>query len=112
MIAARQTSLGDQLHDLFRRVGKEFWPVRENLHLAADVQAKLVERLKQSFTEFAGRHVAKENRLDGMKLIFDDGSWVLMRPSGTEPVVRIYSEAATVAASQKLAEEARAWISG
>ena len=112
MIAARGTSIAEQLRDLFRRVGKEFWPVRENLHLAADVQAKLVERLKQTFTEFAGRHVAKENRLDGMKLIFDDGSWVLMRPSGTEPVVRIYAEAATVAASQKLAEEARAWISG
>jgi phosphoglucomutase len=112
MIAARGTSLAEQLRDLFRRVGKEFWPVRENLHLAADVQAKLVERLKQTFTEFAGRHVARENRLDGMKLIFDDGSWVLMRPSGTEPVVRIYAEAATVAASQKLAEEARTWIGG
>ena len=112
MIAARGTSLADQLRDLFRRVGREFWPVRENLHLAADVQAKLLDRLKQTFTEFAGRHVAKENRLDGMKLIFDDGSWVLMRPSGTEPVVRIYAEAATVAASQKLAEEARAWVTG
>ncbi len=111
MIGARGTSLADQLRDLFRRVGREFWPVRMNLHLAADVQARLVDRLKQTFTEFAGRHVAKENRLDGMKLIFDDGSWVLMRPSGTEPVVRIYAEAATVAASQKLAEEARAWVS-
>jgi phosphomannomutase len=35
---------------------------------------------------------------------------LLMRPSGTEPVVRIYSEASSVAASEKLAEEARAWI--
>ncbi len=112
MIGARGTSLAEQLRDLFRRVGREFWPVRMNLHLAEDVQARLVERLKQTFTEFAGRHVAKENRLDGMKVIFDDGSWVLMRPSGTEPVVRIYAEAATVAASQKLAEEARAWVSG
>jgi phosphomannomutase len=43
-------------------------------------------------------------------LIFDDGSWVLMRPSGTEPVVRIYTEAASIAGANKLAEEARAWI--
>jgi len=33
-----------------------------------------------------------------------------MRPSGTEPVVRIYSEAGTVAEAQKLADDARAWI--
>src|SRR4029077_13548159 len=109
-IEARQKSLRDQVQDLFRRVGQEFWPIRVNLHLAPDVQARLVEQLKETFTEFAGRNVAKENRLDGMKLIFDDGSWVLMRPSGTEPVVRIYTEASSMAASEKLAEEARAWI--
>ena len=110
MIAARQKSLGDQLRDLFRRVGAEFWPVRENLHLPAEAQAKLAERLRENFSEFAGHKVAKIDRTDGLKLIFDDGSWILMRPSGTEPVVRIYTEAAKLAAAQKLAEEARAWI--
>ncbi len=59
---------------------------------------------------FAGHKVAKTDRTDGLQLIFDDGSWILMRPSGTEPVVRIYTEAAKLAAAQKLAEEARAWI--
>src|ERR1017187_9614145 len=54
MIPARQTSLADQLRDLFRRVGREFWPVRENLHLPDDVQAKLPERLRQDFKNFAG----------------------------------------------------------
>ncbi len=110
MIAARQKSLGDQLRDLFRRVGAEFWPVRENLHLPAEAQAKLPDRLLENFTEFAGHKVAKTDRTDGLQLIFDDGSWILMRPSGTEPVVRIYTEAAKLAAAQKLAQEARAWI--
>jgi phosphoglucomutase len=110
MIAARQKSLGDQLRDLFRRVGAEFWPVRENLHLPAEAQAKLPKRLLENFSEFAGYKVAKIDRTDGLKLIFDDGSWILMRPSGTEPVVRIYTEAAKLAAARKLAEEARAWI--
>jgi len=111
MIAARQASLGEQLRDLFRRVGAEFWPVRENLHLPAEAQTKLANRLLENFTEFAGHKVAKIDRTDGLKLIFDDSSWILMRPSGTEPVVRIYTEAAKLAAAQKLAEEARAWIS-
>jgi phosphoglucomutase len=111
MIGARRASLGEQLRELFRRVGSEFWPVRVNLHLAADVQVRLPEKLRQEFKEFAGRRVAQTNRIDGLKLIFGDGSWVLMRPSGTEPVVRIYTEAGSKAAAEKLAEEARAWIS-
>lgn len=110
MIAARQLSLAEQLRQLFRRVGREFWPIRVNLHLPEDVQAKLPDRLRAEFKEFAGRRVAQTNCLDGLKLIFEDGDWLLMRPSGTEPVVRIYTEAATLAASQKLAELARAWV--
>ena len=110
MIATRQSSLADQLRDLFRRVGREFWPLRLNLHLSEDAQGKLPQRLKSEFKEFAGRRVAKENRLDGLKLIFEDGDWILMRPSGTEPVVRIYTEAGSIEASLKLADQARAWI--
>ncbi len=110
MIAARQTSLRDQLQDLFRRVGREYWPVRVNLPLSADAHKKLLERLKADPKDFAGQRVVNVNRLDGLKLGFEDGSWVLMRPSGTEPVVRIYTETSTMAASQKLAGDARAWI--
>ena len=66
-----------------------------NLHLPEEAQAKLPERLNADFKEFAGRRVASTDRTDGLKLIFDDGAWILMRPSGTEPVVRIYTEAAT-----------------
>jgi phosphoglucomutase len=110
LIAARQASLAQQLQDLFRRVGREFWPIRVNLHLPADTQAKVPDRLRADCKEFAGRRVASINRLDGMKLLFEDGSWILMRPSGTEPLIRIYTEAATPAESQKLAEDARAWI--
>jgi phosphoglucomutase len=110
MIAARQMSLADQLRDLFRRVGGEFWPVRMNLHLSTEAQAKLPERLRPDFKEFAGRRVARTDRADGLQLTLDDGAWLLMRASGTEPVVRIYTEAATIAEAQKLAEDTRAWI--
>jgi phosphoglucomutase len=110
MIAARKASLQRQLRDLFQRVGGEYWPIRVNLHLSEEAQARLPERLRAEFKEFAGRKVAETNRKDGLKLLFGDGSWVLMRPSGTEPLVRIYTEAETPALSQKLAGEARAWI--
>jgi phosphomannomutase len=43
-------------------------------------------------------------------LIFDDGSWVCYRLSGTEPVVRVYTEATSEADSSKLTEAAKAWV--
>lgn len=110
MIAARQASLGEQLRDLFRRVGREFWPVRMNLPLPDEAQAGLSTRLREDFRTFAGRRVAKIDRTDGCRLSFDDGSWILMRPSGTEPVARIYTESTSPAESGKLAEDARTWI--
>jgi len=110
MIAARQASLGEQLKALFRRVGGEFWPIRKNLHLSPESQGRLPERMRADFPIFASRKVAHTDRTDGLKLIFENGEWLLMRPSGTEPVVRVYTEAATAAASEKLAEDARAWI--
>ena len=112
MIAARHATLAEQLRDLFKRVGGEYWPVRVNLHPPEEVQAKLPARLKAEFKEFAGRRVARTDRTDGLKLVFDDGAWVLMRPSGTEPVVRIYTEAAKVEESNGIAEKAKAWITG
>ena len=110
MIAARQGSLSEQLHDLFRRTGVECWPIRVNLHVSAEVQAKLPELLKGEPKKFGARDVARVDRKDGLKLVLGDGAWVLMRPSGTEPVVRVYAEAASLADANKLAGEARAWI--
>jgi len=110
MIAARKASLADQLRDLFRRVGRKYWPVRVNLHLDDDLQERVLDRLKADFKEFAGRRVSSVNRKDGLKLIFDSDEWILMRPSGTEPLIRIYTEARSRAESERLAEEARSWI--
>ncbi|MFZ0432474.1 MAG: hypothetical protein WBS18_06960 [Candidatus Acidiferrales bacterium] len=110
MIVARQASVGEQLRDLFRRVGREYWPVRENLHVSAEVQSRLGQRLKGDVRDLGGQRVEHVDRIDGLQLTFGDGAWVLMRPSGTEPVVRVYSEAASQAEAEKLAEEARAWI--
>src|SRR6185437_15067573 len=102
MIAARGASLASQLRDLFRRVGREYWPIRVNLHLSEATQANLPERLRADFKQFAGRRVTETNRKDGLKLIFDDGSWMLMRLSGTEPLVRVYTETASPEESRKL----------
>jgi alpha-D-glucose phosphate-specific phosphoglucomutase len=111
MIAARRASLSEQLHTLFRRVDREYWPIRINLHLDERDMASLPQRLSDPTSKFCGRDVARVNRTDGLKLIFKDDSWVLMRPSGTEPLVRVYAEADSLSASRQLADEAKNWIS-
>ena len=94
MVAVRGKSLGEQLRGLFAKVGS-YYPVRENFHLTAEQKAAFTERLKGDPTELSGRKVTSVVRTDGLKLIFDDGSWVCYRLSGTEPVVRAYTEART-----------------
>lgn len=49
-------------------------------------------------------------RTDGLKLVFDDGSWVCYRLSGTEPVVRVYSEARSERGLERLSTAAKQWI--
>ncbi len=111
MIAARGTSLAEQRAKLFREVGREYWPIRVNIHLQEDVQRRLRDKLAAEPKELGGRRVVGMNRLDGLKLIFEGGDWVLMRPSGTEPLVRIYSESTSEKAAHRMAEEAQQWIS-
>ncbi len=110
MIAARGTTLSQQITHLFRRVGSEFWPIRTNLHLTEDVQAQTMARLKQKYKTFLGKPVRSLDRTDGLKMEFDDRSWVLLRMSGTEPLLRVYTEAGSQKESAWLAEETRKWI--
>ncbi|HXW18759.1 MAG TPA: phosphoglucomutase/phosphomannomutase family protein [Candidatus Acidoferrales bacterium] len=110
MIAARRKSITEQRADLFRRVGREYWPIRVNLTLPDDVQRRVNDKLKSEPKELGGVRITKIDRTDGLKIILDGGDWVLLRPSGTEPLVRIYAESTSEAAAQRLAEEARKWI--
>jgi phosphoglucomutase len=109
MVARRGRSLGEQLQNLFGKVGS-FFPVRENFRLTPEVKEKFTQKLKVELAEFYGRKVAAVNRADGMKLIFTDESWVGYRLSGTEPVVRVYTEARSQDDLKKLSGAAREWI--
>ena len=90
-VAVRKASLTEQLNDLYARVGK-LESGRIGVKLTDDVAARLKEKLAEEPTEIGGRKIETINRMDGVKFIFGDGSWMLMRPSGTEPLVRIYAE--------------------
>jgi phosphomannomutase len=78
--------------------------------LTAEVKAKFTEKLRVDPREFCGRSVNEVVRTDGLKLVFEDGSWVCYRLSGTEPVVRVYSEARSEQGLEMLSRAAREWI--
>src|SRR5712691_8221101 len=109
MLAARGKSLKNQLKDLFSRVG-EVYNRRLNVKLDPAISARVKQKIASDVKEFHGRQVVEQNRVDGLKLLFDDGSWVLMRPSGTEPVVRFYAESTSREDLEKLLEYGRQWI--
>jgi phosphomannomutase len=110
MIAARGVSIGDQVRVLFKKVGREYWPVRENLHLTDEQKANAIDKVKVDASTLLGRKVISVDRTDGAKFLFEDGSWFLARLSGTEPLLRLYVEAESSKASAKLADEATKWI--
>ncbi len=109
MIARRGTSLGKQLQNVFAEVGS-FYPLRENFRLTEEVKRKFTEKLRADPADFCGSKVARVVRIDGLKLVLADGSWVCYRLSGTEPVVRVYSEARSREDLAKLSTAAKAWI--
>ena len=111
MVATRGKSLGAQLKELFGKVGS-FYPVRENFRLTSDVKAAFAEKMKADPTELGGRRVAQVVRTDGLKLILEDGSWVCYRLSGTEPVVRAYTEARSEKDMEALRAAAEKFVLG
>jgi alpha-D-glucose phosphate-specific phosphoglucomutase len=110
MTAARGASIGEQLRAMFKKLGREFHPVRENLHLSDEQKANAIKKVAVDASTLLGRKVVSVDRTDGAKFVFEDGSWMLLRLSGTEPLLRLYVEAESAAATGKLVRDASAWI--
>ncbi len=114
-IIAAGVAPSEMLRQLHREFG-EFRFGRTDLRVEPGPGQELVNGLAQRPPrELAGFSVSGVETMDGTKLLFGDESWLLFRQSGTEPVLRIYSEATSVAktsellkAGESLAEEARA----
>ncbi|WP_410765951.1 phosphoglucomutase/phosphomannomutase family protein [Haloferax sp. DFSO60] len=78
-------------------------PDSEKSRVLSDLEGELPETV-------AGREIAKVVTIDGFKLLLDDGSWLLVRPSGTEPKLRVYAEAGSEEAVSSLLEAGDALV--
>jgi phosphomannomutase len=94
--------LGQLVADLQREFGPHYYG-RRDLHIPEDVKQGAIQRARADSTQNLGRyHVIKKEHLDGVKFFLDaptngNGAeaWILLRASGTEPLLRLYSEAAS-----------------
>jgi len=110
-VAARSASLTEQLNALYAQVGR-LESGRIGVRLTPELMGSLGEKLRQDASNIGGRQVEETNRTDGVKFIFADGSWLLMRPSGTEPIVRIYAESESAKDLEVLLEQGRKYLLG
>jgi len=102
--------LTEIIKDLFKEFGESYYK-REDLKVEGDKGIKLVEDLKnKEIKEFAGLKVKEKDLTDGVKLIFEDDSWILFRASGTEPVLRIYVETPKLELTEKVLNEGKRLI--
>src|ERR1700690_1855060 len=114
MIAVAQRPLVELVDGLLDEVGPAFYE-RVDLRLSRPVaKAEMTDFLvKQAPKEIGGQAVSEISQRDGIKYIMADASWLLIRPSGTEPVLRVYTEGrsaemvkALMAYGRKVAESA------
>ena len=105
--ASGRRTLKDLLHDLYARVGTVLTR-RITAPLDDRRRAALQARLGNLPPRIAGRAILSMNHTDGVKLLLEEESWILVRPSGTEPMVRLYIEATSDAALEDLEAAGRA----
>jgi len=93
IIAQAKKTLGQLVEELLNDVGPAFYE-RADLRLSRPVaKQEMTEMLvKKAPAEIGGEKVAEVSTTDGVKYIMGDDSWLLIRPSGTEPVLRVYAE--------------------
>ena len=102
MVAYHQKSLTELLQQVYAEFG-QLYSERLDIHTSLEQKEAILNQLKDfAPPELAGQLVTEKLTLDGTKLILADGAWVLIRPSGTEPLFRVYVEANSLEQKHKL----------
>ena len=92
MLSKSGKKLYELQYELYSSLGRDFINDRVDLKLASkDEQQKIIDKFK-TYENIGDYKIINKNTMDGLKILLDDGSWILIRKSGTEPLLRIYFE--------------------
>ncbi|MEW6697932.1 MAG: phosphoglucomutase/phosphomannomutase family protein [Bacillota bacterium] len=107
MVAHHGKSLTEILQQVYAEFG-QLYSERLDMHTTPEQKAEILEKLKDfAPQELSGQPVTEKITLDGTKLVLADGAWVLIRPSGTEPLFRVYVEANSPEQKQQLQQQVK-----
>jgi phosphomannomutase len=96
IVAQSKTTLEDLVDVLLKEVGPAFYE-RKDLRLSHPVsKSTIIHKLETEMpSQIGGESLHHTSNMDGVKYVLNDDSWLLIRPSGTEPVLRVYAEGRT-----------------
>ena len=99
-------SLNTLVEEVYEKVGS-FKFDRDDLHIEDDKKWAIIDRCKNGLIkEIGGRPVLTTEDIDGYKFYLSDDDWVMVRPSGTEPVLRVYAQSTDLPAVRVLLDQA------
>lgn len=110
LILEMMSCRGKNIKDLVRELYTDFGPYyykRLDLKLERKMSSDQLGKLSTILFNLIGENPVKVEDIDGLKLYFSDESWLLIRPSGTEPLLRLYSQAPSLERLAFLLEKAK-----
>ncbi len=103
-------SLSELIQDIYTLVGP-FYCDRDDLHLTNDQKNDIIQKCQQGYFKTIGsRDILRTEDLDGFKYYVSEDEFVMLRASGTEPVLRVYGQAPDLIAVRKLIDETKVML--
>src|SRR5207237_9449296 len=121
VMAEEKRTLAELVQDLQKKYGEHYY-ARLDMHIPNELKESAIARAKSGVREIGGNKVLRVETLDGVKFFLDAPkgrpgtvspcaeAWLLLRASGTEPLLRVYSEAGSPETVQHLLKSAEAFV--